>query len=101
MELLPLEIQKVLPALYSQESVKDPLAVIKYFTPDSSWTWYIIEGGQEEGDWVFFSKVVNHICLEGELGYVILSQLQEIRGALGLAVERDLYWTPRPISQCK
>jgi hypothetical protein len=43
MELLTEEIKKILPKLYSQEQVEDPMTVVKYFTPDSSWTWYIIE----------------------------------------------------------
>ena len=103
MQLLTEEIKKTLPALYSQEEVADPLAVVKFFTPDSSWTWYIIEGSQQEDgeDWMFFCRAVSHLCPEGELGNVMLSELEQVKGALGLSVERDLYWTPKPISQCK
>jgi len=102
MELLTNELKKQLPALYSQEQIADPMAVVKFFTPDSSWTWFIIEGSeQEDGDWLFFTKVVSHICPEGELGYVLLSQLEQVKGALGLGIERDLYWKPKPLSQCK
>ena len=102
MKLLTKELQKKLPALYSQEEVSDPLVVVKYFTPDSSWTWLIIEGSkQEDGDWLFFCKASSHLCPEGELGYVSLSELEQLRGALGLPVERDLYFTPKKISQCK
>jgi len=32
---------------------------------------------------------------------VLLSELEQVRGALGLGVERDLYWTAKPLSQCK
>lgn len=102
MNLLTEEIKKILPPLYSQEQAEDPLATVKFFTPDSSWTWYIVEGSEQEyGDWLFFAKVVSHICPEGELGYVMLSELVQIRGALGLEAERDLYWTAKPLSQCK
>jgi hypothetical protein len=102
MELLPIEIKKQLPALYSQDTVPDPLCILKYFTPDAGWTWFIVEGSeQEDGDWMFFCKVISPICPEGELGYVMLSELEQIKGALGLGVERDLYWTPKPLSQCK
>jgi hypothetical protein len=101
MKLLTDEIKKQLPALYSQEQVSDPQAVVKIFTPDSSWTWFILEGSEEDGDWIFFCKAISHICPEGELGYVMLSELEQVRGALGLGVERDIYWTPKPISQCK
>lgn len=102
MELLTDEIKKALPALYSQEQVSDPICTLKFFLPDADWTWFIIEGSeQEDGDWMFFSKVVNHICPDGELGYVMLSELEQVKGALGLGVERDIYWIPKPISQIK
>ena len=102
MKLLTEEIKKMLPALNSQEEVPDPVCNLKFFTPDSSFSWFILEGGQQEdGDWLFFCKVVSHLCPEGELGYVILSQLEEVRGSLNLPVERDLYFTPKPLSQCK
>jgi hypothetical protein len=102
MKLLTEEIKKQLPPLYSQEQVEDPMVVVKFFTPDSSWTWFILEGSEQpDGDWMFFCKVVSHICPEGELGYVLLSQLEEVKGALGLGVERDLYFTSKPMSQCK
>ena len=101
MELLTEEIKKQLPKLYSQEQVADPICILKFFTPDSSWTWFIIEGSAESDDWIFFAKVVNHICPDGELAYVMLSELEQVKGALGLGVERDLYWKPKPLSQCK
>jgi hypothetical protein len=102
MKLLTEEIKKRMPALYSQEEVKDPTVVCKFFTPDSSWTWLILEGSeQENGDWLFFAKVISSMCSEGELGYVMLSELEQVRGCLGLPVERDLYWQEKPISECK
>lgn len=102
MKLMTQEIEKQLPALYSQEEVADPICQLKYFTPDSSFSWFILEGQkQEDGDWLFFSKVFSHLCPEGELGYVLLSQLEEIRGSLGLPVERDLYHSPKKLSLCK
>jgi len=102
MKLMTTEIEQTLPKLYSQEEVADPICQLKYFTPDSSFSWFIVEGEkQEDGDWLFFGKVVSHLCPDGELGYVLLSQLQEIRGSLGLPVERDLYFSPKELSQCE
>ncbi len=83
MELLTQEIKKTLPKLYSQEQVEDPLVIIKLFTPDSSFMWFILEGSEEpDGDWMFFAKVISHLCPEGELGYVMLSELEQVRGPL-------------------
>ena len=102
MELMTNEIEEQLPALYSQENVEDPICRLKYFTPDAGWTWYIVEGEkQEDGDYLFFAKVVTPFVPEGELGYVLLSQLKEVRGSLNLSVERDLYFQATPISKCK
>jgi len=102
MKLMTKEIIKKLPDLYSQEKIEDPICHLKFFTPDSSWTWFVLEGKeQEDGDWLFFSKAFSNLCPEGELGYVTLSQLQEVKGSLGLPIERDMWWKPIPLSQCK
>jgi hypothetical protein len=102
MELLTDEIKKTLPKLYSQDSNTDPVCVLKFFTPDADWTWYVVEGSeQQDGDWVFFGMVTSPMCPFGEMGCFTLLELMSVRGALGLPIERDLYWTPRPIRECK
>ena len=99
MELLPEELRKILPPLYSQEHNKDPTVHIKFFTPDSCWTWYVTEGSEEEdGDFRFFGYVVG---LEEEWGYFLLSELTAARGPLSLEIERDLHFKPCPMSQAK
>ena len=98
MELLTDELRKILPPLYSQEKNKDPTVWIKFFTPDSSWTWYVTEGSEEEGDFLFFGYVVG---FEEEWGYFALSELQQARGPMNLPIERDLYFTPRPFSKIR
>ena len=97
MKLMTGEIEKALPALYSQDEVEDPICNLKFFTPDAGWTWYIVEGDkQEDGDWLFFAKVISPIVPDGELGYVTLSELKKVRGSLGLPIERDLWWKAKP-----
>jgi|SRR5205809_4984308 len=98
MELLSKELRKCLPPLYSQEKTEDPIVHIKFFTPDSQWTWYVTEGSEEEGDFRFFGYVVG---LEREWGYFLLSDLSSARGPLGLAIERDLSFSPTPFSKVK
>ena len=82
-----------LPALYTTEKAADPLAVIKLFTPDSSWTWYLTE---YDGEALAFGLVVG---FETELGCVSLRELRGVKGKLGLRVERDLWFRPTPITQ--
>jgi hypothetical protein len=92
MELLTQAIRQKLPPLYASEGKgTDALAIVKFFTPDSNWTWYASEF---DGDDLFFGLAVG---FEPELGYFRLSELQSIRGALGLPVERDRFFQPTPL----
>ena len=98
MELLTEELKKQLPPLYSQENEADPTVICKFFDPCGSFTWYAYEF---DGDDLFFGKVYSNLCPEGELGYFSLKELESVRGALGLGIERDLYFTPKKLNECK
>ena len=91
-DFIPDEIRSTVPRLYETEDQPDPIVRVKLFTPDSNWTWYIVEW---DGDDLCFGLVSGH---ELELGYFSLADLRGIRGRLGLPVERDLYFTPCPLS---
>ncbi len=94
MKLLTEEIRRKLPPLYSQEDKGGKtIAWVKYFTPSSSWTWY---GVEFDGKDTFFGLVDGH-CKE--LGYFSLSELESIRGPMGLPIERDLYWQPKTLEE--
>jgi hypothetical protein len=95
MQLLTNELRRKLPKLYASEHEADPVVICKFFTPDSSWTWYAIEF---DGDDTFFGFVEG---LDNELAYFSLSELESVRGPLGLPIERDLYFEPRRLSQVK
>lgn len=66
------------------QEVKD--VIVKFFTPDSNWAFYVVEGSQVGDDWEFFGLVDG---VEKEWGTFYLSQLLRARGKLGLPVERD------------
>lgn len=90
--LLTGELRKKLPKLYEcEEQGLNALALVKFFTPDSNWTWYASEF---DGQDIFFGLVSG---LEVELGYFSLSELQSVRGPLGLPIERDLYFVPQTL----
>jgi len=94
MHLLTKAIRRKLSALYTnEEQGTDALAIVKFFTPDSSWTWYASEF---DGDDLFFGLAVGD---EPELGYFRLSELQSVRGRLGLPVERDRFYKPTPLRE--
>lgn len=102
MMLLTRAIKKALPPLYTNNGEPDPLAVVKFFDPTGSWTWYATEGGPEGDDYRFYGLVCGW---ERELGYWMLSDLQHAKDGLtglqALPIERDLYFKPKPLSECK
>ena len=94
MKLLTKALLKQLPKLYAQDNKgDDAIAYAKFFTPDAHWTWYATEF---DGIDTFFGYVVGDFP---ELGYFSLSELEQIRGCLGLPVERDLYFRPTPLRE--
>lgn len=94
MKLLTDAIRRKLPPLGSQENLgARAVASVKFFTPDSSWTWYVTES---DGQDMCFGLVVGH---ETELGYFSIRELETLRGPLGLRVERDMYWQPKTLSE--
>ena len=95
MQLLTKELRKQIPPLGTTSKEADPMVVCKFFTPDSNWTWYVIEF---DGEDICFGLVEGN---ETELGYFSLSEIQAIHGPAGLRVERDLYFDPVPLSAIK
>lgn len=93
-KLIPQTLLSDILDLYATENSLDPICYVKLFTPDSNWTWYIME----------FSKSDRDTCygyvqgLESELGYFTLNELEAVHGSLGLAVERDLAFEPTRFS---
>jgi len=103
MKLLTQELRKKLPPLYSQESKGGKaVAYLKYFTPDSGFTYWITEGSAvndengREVDFQFFALVEGQFK---EFGYVNLSELESVNGPMGLPIERDLYWKPKTLEE--
>lgn len=97
-EFFPEDVKSTLPPLYSQESEKDPVVHVKFFCPWNQWTWFATEGQEQEGDFIFFGYVIGH---EREWGYFSLNELASVTGPLGLKIERDIYFAPKPKSHVR
>lgn len=97
MKLMTKSILKNLPAMGSTDGQKsDHKVAVKFFTPDSNWTWLVFEGEKlENGDICFFGLVQG---FEEEMGEFLLSELEAARGPLGLPVERDLH-APKTLAE--
>ncbi len=101
--LITMADERLLPPLYAQDGLgREAIAHLKFFTPDASFTWYMTE--YDSADRAGFGLVINEAmrdqCPEGELGYFSVDELEALSGPLGLPVERDQFFTPRPLSQC-
>jgi hypothetical protein len=56
--LLPDDVAASLPALYATQHEDDPIARVKFFTPHSSWIWYVTEF--DPGERLCFGLVHGH-----------------------------------------
>ncbi len=95
MELIPKELRDTIPKLYETEEQKDLTAYIKLFI--DGWSWYITELSIDDN--ICFGYVVSPFG--SELGYFSLNEIQEVKGSLGIGVERDLSFKPVRFSAIK
>jgi hypothetical protein len=96
MKLLTKEIRKALPPIGATDDQTDPVAIVKFFNPTGIGTWWACEFDPDSG--IFFGKADLGFP---ELGSFSLDELQSYKGPLGLGIERDIHFTPKPLSQCK
>lgn len=85
---------KELLAQFAKVQGEGTVALAKFFNPTGNWTWYASEFDPETG--IFFGLVSG---FEVEYGSFSLNELQSFRGPFGLGIERDLYFTPRPLRE--
>ena len=92
MKLLTQELLKQLPPLgHSIESKEEPQAIVKWFTPDANFTWYVAEYNPENGlCWGLVDGFAK------EFGYFTIREIEALRGPLKLPVERD--WSFDPVN---
>ena len=95
MKLLTKELKKQLPPIGAQDNSKDPIVYVKFFCPWNHWSWFAYE---YDGSDIFFGFVKGDF---DEFGEFSLSELESVKGPMGLTIERDLYFTAKRLSQCK
>lgn len=101
--LLTQRERNLLPKLYSQEKVEDPMVWVKFFNPYGSGTWLATEF---DGRDTFFGAV--NIGHGWELGYFSLSELESVPAYIFgqsrsdiQGIERDSGFRPMPLSKAK
>lgn len=71
----------------------DAVVRVKLFDPTGAGTWYITGYDPD-------TRIVSGGATLGygvELGDTSMEELTAVRVRFGLAIERDLYWTPKPL----
>lgn len=95
MKLITKELEKIFEKypIGSQNGLGGSAKVIaKFFNPVGTGTWLITEAEKtEDGDYEMFGYCHLGDDEMAELGYVMLSQLENLKLPFGLKVERDLY----------
>ena len=88
MKLLTRELLKKLPPIgHSIKTKEEPQAIVKWFTPDSNWTWYVAEYNPENG--MCWGLVDG---FEKEFGFFTIDEIQKLKGPLKLPIERDMWF---------
>ena len=97
MKLMTKELEQKFARVGSQENIKDPVIIAKFFNPTGSGTWYATEYDPETR--TFFGYVSIFGDWNDEWGTFSLDELESYRGKFGLGIERDLYFEEKPGSQ--
>ena len=84
-----------LPSTDTAHGSDEPIALVKLFDPTGGWTWFV--AGYDRESRVAYGRVIGEA---DEYGDFSMAELVQIRGQFGLPIERDLYWEPRPLSEC-
>ena len=80
---------------YSQSEIKDPTVIAKIFNPCGPQNWYLLEYDHKRKE--AFSFVTG--MFSDEFGYVSLLEMEAVELPVpGLTLERDLHFTPKPLS---
>jgi hypothetical protein len=96
MRLMTAELEKRFAEVGSQERVKDPVVVAKFFNPTGAGTWYATEYDPKTK--TFFGYVSIFGDWNDEWGYFSLAELESFKSRLGLGIERDLYFGELKVS---
>jgi len=97
MKLMTKELEGRFKEIGSQEEVKDPIVIAKFFNPAGVGTWFATEYNPE--DKIFFGYVSLFGDYNDEWGSFSLEELESVKGLFGLGIERDLYCGEKPISE--
>jgi len=95
MKLLTQEIRKQISPLGAQAEQADPIVYAKFFCPWNHWIWLAYEF---DGEDIFFGFVKGDF---DEFGTFSLSEMEAVKGPMGLGIERDIHFAAKPLTECR
>jgi len=96
MKLMTNEIEQMAQQQYLKGAeMNGQMVVAKFFDPCGSWSWYLMNQDPEDPDYLW--GIVRGF--EVEMGSFSLSELESVKGPLGLGIERDLHFKSQPASE--
>lgn len=86
------------PDIYATESVpaEEKMVHARYFLGESSWL--IFETDKETGEGFGF-VMLNGDSQNAEMGYIDIMSLEGLSTPLGVVIQRDTEWQPRPFGE--
>lgn len=90
----PKAVLRRIPALYATEQVPTPDKTVWLHFFVASADWYVVELDRDTGEAFGWAELLPG---GGEWGYTRLPDLGTVLVHGRMPVERDLYWTPRPV----
>ena len=97
MKLMTKELKARFKEVGSQEEVKDPIVIAKFFYPMGRGTWFATEYDPKEKIFYGYVSLFGDYC--DEWGSFSLLELESLDGPSGLGIERDLYFEETPSSE--
>lgn len=97
MKLMTKALEERFAQVGSQENVKNPIVIAKFFNPTGIGSWFATE--YDPKDKIFFGYVSLFGDYNDEWGSFSLEELENFRGRFGLGIERDLYFKEQPIKK--
>ena len=95
MKLLTKDITEKATKQYSQGQDLAQNVVAKFFNPCGDWTWYLMNIDPDDKDYAW--GIVDGFAVEE--GSFSISELESARGSLGLGIERDIHFEPKPAKE--
>ena len=91
------ELEERFAKVGSQEEVKDPIVIAKFFNPIGRGYWFATEYNPE--DKIFFGYVSLFADYNDEWGSFSLDELEDLQLPMGMKIERDAWFKETPSSE--